>query len=282
MIYDLHMHSNNSDGTDTWQTLLQKAQEAKLDCISITDHDNCDVYFQIKNPEKYFSGEIITGIEMQAYFKGLSIEILGYGFDIHKMRQYLQGFYLPMEKVNKQELERLYAKCAAFGITLPQNVIENHDREKFHYSTEYMHSEIRKSLHNKTLLDAESWAHYYVFFKRHISNPNSPLYIDESDLIPATGKVVDVIRKAGGKVVLPHVYQYEENTDLVLYGLLKDLDGIECFYPGFTKQQTEYLVDLCKKNRLLITGGSDYHGEKRPNKIGVFPHFGERISLSLD
>jgi predicted metal-dependent phosphoesterase TrpH len=267
--FDLHIHTNNSDGTDSWQTILQKAEGAKLDCISITDHDNCEVYFQMENPRQYFSGEIITGIEMQAYFKGLSIEILGYCFDVDKMRELLRGLYMPQEKVNKMELERLHAKCIAHGITFLPDVIKNHDPRKHYYATEYMHSEIRKLPSNKILIpDEESWEHYYVFFKRHIANPNSPLYINESDIIPGAEKVMGIIREAGGIVVLPHVYQYEEHTESVLFGLLEKLDGIECFYPSFTKQQTEYLLELCEKNNLLVTGGSDYHGERRPGKIG--------------
>jgi len=209
-MYDLHIHSNHSDGTDSWQTILKKAQAANLKYISITDHDNCDVYFQIKSPEKYFAGNIITGIEMQAYFKGLSIEILGYGFDINKMQEHLIGLYLPPEEVARLELEMLHAKCIACGITFASDVIEKYNHKIFYYSTEYLHSEMCKVQCNKNLIpDNESWEQYHIFFKRHISNPNSQLYIDESDIIPAAEKIIDVIRKAGGKVILPHVCQYE-------------------------------------------------------------------------
>jgi len=268
-MYDLHIHSNHSDGTDDWQTILKKAQAAKLECISITDHDNCDVYFQIKNPEKYFAGRIVTGIEMQAYFKGLSVEILGYGFDADKMKESLNGLYLPPEEVARLELELLHAKCIACGIIFAPDVKEKYDHKIFYYSTEYLHNEMRKFPCNKDLLpDEESWEQYHIFFKRHIANPNSPFYIDERGIIPAAENVIDIIRKAGGKVVLPHVYQYEEHTELVLYGLIDSLDGLECFYPSFTTEQTEYLLKLCEEKDLLVTGGSDYHGAKRPNKIG--------------
>jgi predicted metal-dependent phosphoesterase TrpH len=270
-MYDLHIHSNHSDGADTWQDILQKAEAAGLECISITDHDNCEVYFHMKDPQQFFSGKIIPGIELQAYFKGLSIEILGYDFDVHNMRDALKTLYLPFAEINRQELARLHAKSTALGMVFLPNVLENYDPGAYHYAMEYLHNEMKKSLQNRALIpDEESREYYYVFFKRHISNPNSPLYIDESDLIPDAYKVIGVIRQAGGKVVLPHVYQYEENPDAVLTGLLDSLDGIECFYPSFTTEQREYLEDLCNKNRLMITGGSDYHGEHRPGRIGMF------------
>jgi len=267
--FDLHIHSNNSDGADSWQTILQSAEAANLKCISITDHDNCEVYFQIDDSKKYFSGKIITGIEMQAYFKGLSIEILGYNFDIEKMQQYLQGLYLPFPKVNMMELERLHAKCVALGMTFAPNIIQRYNSKIHYYATDYLHEEMRKFPQNKRLIpDAESWEHENIFFKRHTSNPNSPFYVDESDIVPAANKVIEIIRKAGGKVILPHVYQYEENTELVLSTLIESMDGLECFYPSFTDTQTKHLLDLCEKRNLMITGGSDYHGGKRPGKIG--------------
>ena len=44
---DLHIHSTNSDGTDSIQEILQKAQKLNLNYISITDHDTCDGYKEL-------------------------------------------------------------------------------------------------------------------------------------------------------------------------------------------------------------------------------------------
>ena len=42
-----------------------------------------------------------------------------------------------------------------------------------------------------------------------------------------------------------------------------DIDGLECYYSEFTEAQTEALLELCDKNNLLVSGGSDFHGAKR-------------------
>ena len=99
-MFDLHIHSNCSDGTDDWVTILQQAERLGLACISITDHDNCNVYDQIVTPGDYFSGLLMMGIEMQAYYEGISIELLGYGFDVKEMQEQLKGLYLPFDAVN--------------------------------------------------------------------------------------------------------------------------------------------------------------------------------------
>ena len=46
---DMHIHTNNSDGTDSVKELLEKAENLKLKYISITDHDTCKSYEELKN-----------------------------------------------------------------------------------------------------------------------------------------------------------------------------------------------------------------------------------------
>ena len=46
---DLHMHTINSDGSDTTEELLKKCEKLELEYISITDHDTCEAYNDMKN-----------------------------------------------------------------------------------------------------------------------------------------------------------------------------------------------------------------------------------------
>jgi predicted metal-dependent phosphoesterase TrpH len=269
-MFDLHLHTCCSDGSDSPNEVLQKAERLGLSVISITDHDNCDAYESLDMG--LFSGKIVTGIEMQAYFKGLSIELLGYGYNITQMQSLIKGLHLPFEVINKAELQRLYARCRALGVKFASDTIKHFSSSGYFYATEYLHHEMRNDIKNKVLVpDEESWEQGSVFFRRHVSNPQSPFYIDESDLIPSVGRVADTIHQCGGKVFIPHIYQYDAKADKLLRELVSQysIDGVECFYPSFTDAQTGFLLDFCQKNRLLVSGGSDYHGTNRSNTIGV-------------
>lgn len=92
---DLHIHSNNSDGSDGVVEILKKANELKLDYISITDHDNCDAYDELKkkNVRKNFDGHIIKGIELKCSYQGRVIDVLGYNYNVKKMKKLLQTYY---------------------------------------------------------------------------------------------------------------------------------------------------------------------------------------------
>jgi hypothetical protein len=48
------------------------------------------------------------------------------------------------------------------------------------------------------------------------------------------------------------------------------LDGIEVYHPGFTVKESRRLYKIALKYELLITGGSDWHGETRNGEFGSY------------
>lgn len=70
-----------------------------------------------------------------------------------------------------------------------------------------------------------------------------------------------------GKVFLPHIYEYKDNSNKILEFILSNytINGIECYYTTFTKEQSNFLLNTCKNKNLLISGGSDYHGTFKPH-----------------
>jgi len=270
---DLHIHSNCSDGSDNWKMILQKAEKLDLEYISITDHNNCNVYFRMKDAEKYFSGKIIKGIEPECMYRGRLIELLGYGIDARKMRESLGGLYRSAEEMLRIEYERLYAACVKSGIRFSANVFEGWDRKKHYYPGCYLHEDLKRYPENRTIItDDESWGNSIQFFRNYGNNPSSPLYADLSDCYPTAKEIVKLIKQAGGKVFIPHIFLYGEDSVLFLEGLISEfqIDGVECFYNSFTPEQTNFLLRFCKKNNLLVSAGSDYHGSGRPDiKLGI-------------
>lgn len=49
---DLHLHTNCSDGTDTVEELLEKAEQNKLEIISITDHDSIGCIYRVRKASR--------------------------------------------------------------------------------------------------------------------------------------------------------------------------------------------------------------------------------------
>ena len=268
----LHMHTTYSDGTDDLKTILKKAEEKKLNIIAITDHNVCGAYDELKtiDVKEYFTGRIIKGVEMNTKVLGIPIEILGYNINPEILKVELKKAYITNKERNILEVKRLAQKCQEHGIEIGENFVENYNPDM--YASKYLHGKITSNPNNKGLIDEDSWANSNVFYRKYMSNPETMFYVNLDDVLPDFEEACNIIKRAGGLVFLPHIYEYRENSDKILNYILENykIDGIECYYTTFTGEQHEYLLNLCKERKLLVSGGSDYHGSFKPDvDLGV-------------
>ena len=269
---DLHMHTNYSDGTDSVVELLQNAEIANLEIISITDHNTAKAYEELEKIDiaKFYSGKIIPGIEINTKILGVPIEILGYGIDYKKMNEKISTIFLPVEKRNQIEAERLFEKCVRAGIKFEDNCLDNYDGTYF--ASKFIMSEMQKFEENKNIIDKDAWGELRIFYRKYMSDPNGFLYINTDDLVPNFEVAANLIRECGGLVFVPHIYEYRENSHKILEYIMEnyEVDGFECFYTTFAEEQTKEITDICRDKNFYMSGGSDYHGKAKPNvKIGI-------------
>ena len=264
---DLHMHTINSDGSDTPEELIKKCEKLQLEYISITDHDTCKSYEDLERIQvsKMFSGKIIPGCEITTTYKGRTIEILAYDIDTKMVNKWLEDFYEKHRK--KERLE--YCKDVAvknlskFGIHI--------DKERLDTDCTYDRAIYRKLLENREenekILGKHLLSNLRFLFREGFANPESKLFVNVEQFRPTPKEVTILIHKAGGKAFLAHPYQYAFKNILDMITELRqecNLDGVEAFHSSFTIDQMIELQDYAKKNNLYISGGSDYHGTMKP------------------
>lgn len=264
---DLHTHTKYSDGTDTIEEYLKKAESLRLTNVSITDHNTCKAYEELKNIDvrKLYSGNIITGVELNTKVLSIPIEILGYKIDTVKMQKLIDENYVSNDKRCKVEVKRLKEKCDKQGIILPDDFIEKYDCSM--WPSKYLNKYIIKNKENKKYIDDDAWENSNIFYRKYMSNSDTIFYINMDDLLPNFETASKIIRDAGGLVFIPHIFEYRNNSEKILDYILNNykIDGIECYYSTFSKEQTERLLNICKERKLLISGGSDYHGKNKQN-----------------
>lgn len=275
---DLHTHTAYSDGTSSVVELLERAESNGISVLSITDHNTAMAYEELEklDVKKYYSGKIIPGIELNTKILDIPIEILGYNIDYKKTNEILKNVYISAEKRNKIEVQRLYEKCISAGIKLDENCLENFDGKSF--ASKFIQNEIKKYSENAKVISEDALEDTKIFYRKYMSNPEGILYVEMDDFVPNFETASNVIRQAGGLVFLPHIFEYRENSERILEFILKNhkIDGIECFYTTFSKEQKEFLVNLCKTKRLYMSGGSDFHGANKPN-VEIGSGFGDLL-----
>lgn len=196
---DLHIHTKYSDGTDEIIEILKKAEKKELKCISITDHNTVDAYEALENIDisQYYSGKIIVGIELNTKILNVPIEILGYDFDYKLLKEKLPSIYISAEERNKIEFSRLVEKCKKAGIQIYNEDISKYDGKSF--TSKYIHQIITKDINNKKFFDEDTFNSSISFYRKYMSDPNSPFYVEMDDIVPDFETASNLIKECGRK-----------------------------------------------------------------------------------
>lgn len=196
---DIHSHTTYSDGSFSVKEIMIEAERIGLSLLSITDHNTIQAYQELNNlsTRSLFSGNIITGIEITTTYKGETIEVLGYGFNLEIMQQMLNSNVLTFEKKQLKEYELIKKQYKKIGIIFDENNIEfNPEKESCRVA---FCNEIKKYPKNyKFFLKKESMNTASEFTRNEVYNPKSPLYVNQSSLFPSLEKSIDMIHQSGG------------------------------------------------------------------------------------
>lgn len=271
---DLHIHTNFSacaDKNNTWENLLALAQEKGLEKISITDHDTCifHVINKFKNTSQIFKGEIIPGMECDVVEDGSTFELLAYNFDVMSIFNWAYNVYGTLEirqtRIKNKLIQIVKAKEFKFDNNTPF-------KGKSDYAHKYVYENILKFKENMWLFEKYNIQTLSDFYRLSTTIKDFPLYVNMNEFWPNVDVVADAIHKAGGIVILAHPFNYKDNinvNNLLDIVLKKKIDGIEVYHPSCDEKKIKYLLNFAKKNKLIITGGSDYHGTEKHNMIGI-------------
>lgn len=250
---DLHMHSVFSDGTDEVPAIVAKAKAAGLSLMSLTDHDTVKgVGLALEEGEKQ-GIKVLPGIEISTYAV-CEVHILGYNIDINNDR--LLTRLAEIEDKRHERIKTILTNLKKYNI-------EPDEEKIFDRIGTVGRMHIAKQLLAKGYCQTITEAFDRYLGERGIA------YVPSKRITPLEG--VKLIKAAGGLAVVAHPLIFCQNGKLDdLIGGLKTygLDGLEVYYPTHSLDDTAKLYDLAKKNRLIATGGTDYHGL---NKKGVEP-----------
>lgn len=250
---DLHCHTVCSDGTVTPSEIVQMACDLGLQGLSITDHDTIQAYHEAIPAAQTKKLTLISGVEFSAVHQNTSVHILAYSFAIPSLpiQQFCEQHYQRRNRRNQAMLELL----ASHGI-----VLSKEDFAADLFSSETHHSigrpHIAAAMVKKGYVQTIQQAfHEYI-------GDNKPCYVPGDTF--SVEHTLDIIHQVKGLAVIAHPHLIEDTK------ILKDLlempfDGIEGYYGRFPRQAHERWLKIGSHKGWIITGGSDFHGDIKPN-----------------
>ena len=262
-LIDLHIHSNLSDGELSPKEIIDKAVNNGVNVIAIADHDTTLAY----NDDLFKYAEeknikIIPAVEISTKFKGIEIHVLGYNFDINNKKLKDKLYYI--RNARHIYLYDVSSKLKELGYIIDVNSLDKIDAvTKAHIALNIVENEDNRELLLKTFGHIPSKGE----FIETILNEGCPCYVEKEAISPKEAS--DLIREAGGKVVLAHpvAYKYEDGlSDDDILNLVKEMkpDGIEANYVYLEKNSSKinesaHWNNFAKHHNLITTIGSDFH-----------------------
>jgi 3',5'-nucleoside bisphosphate phosphatase len=256
---DLHAHTSWSDGTCGVIDLFREAAEAELSTLALTDHDTVAGWAELPEAVAASGVAAVPGIEVSSEHERLSVHILALLVDPDPGTR----LSAEMARARSSRTDRARRMVELIGEDHPitwDDVLEQVAGE----STVIGRPHIADALVAHGAIPDRSAAF------QEILSPSGPYYVPY--YAPSPGDAVRAIRDAGGVAIIAHPASASRDAGLPV-DLLEDmvragLAGIEVDHREHDEAERARLRDFARTHDLLITGGSDYHGAGKPNRLG--------------
>lgn len=245
---DLHLHTTASDGTLSPKELVARAAREGFDLIAVTDHDSMEGIPAAREAARAYGIAVLEGVELSCGAQK-EIHVLGYGFDPEHgaLRDFCAARRAQREERTAQMVQRL---CE---IGKPVSL----DRVRA-----LARGVMGRPHVARALLEAGHVASVSEAFDRFLA-PGKPGYVPKEDVRVA--QAVELIAQAGGVAVLAHPMELKMGEgmlqSLIAEWAQQGLAGIEVWHPSAQNNHAAFLHRLAQRTGLLVTGGSDFHGE---------------------
>ena len=247
---DLHLHTNFSDSTLSPSELVSLSVKNGLSAIAVTDHDCIEGIEPVKDEAGKFDLEIIPGIELTAEIDHKEVHILGYFIDYKN--KVLAEKLVQIKVIREKRIYDMVDKLKEQGI-------DNIEAEEV-LSLSGMGTVGRA--HLAVILKNKGWVSTFSeAFRRYIGDKSSA-YVGKFKMTPS--EAIKTILDAGGVPVLAHPNVPGEDN-LIVEFVKSGLMGLEVYYPGYSEVTRQHYMDIAEKFGLLLTGGSDCHGDVKEN-----------------
>ena len=249
---DLHAHTVVSDGTLTPTQLVELAARKGLAAIAVTDHDHLGGLAEARAAGERLGVEIVPGVELSVSHPSGDVHVLAYFVDPEEPR--LAARLAEFRDVRASRGRLMVEKLRALGVDVTYEDVLAHAKEgavgRPHIARALMAKGIVKSVNEA--------------FERWIGD-DSPAYVEKAKL--DAREAIALVHGAGGVAVLAHPgLLAEKGRDTLVRELAAlGLDGVEVEHSRHPSEVRRRMRALAKELDLVETGGSDFHGENKPD-----------------
>ena len=245
---DLHLHTTASDGRCTPRELVDRVLAARLTVMAVTDHDTTAAIAEVQEYARQRGIEALAGIEVTAVEDGRDIHVLGYFLDPAE-----PGLIQFLKKQRETRVARVHviaARLAELGVPIDlQDLLDEAERQPGR--------SIGRPQVARALQRAGHVADTREAFDRFLAN-DGPAFVSRPGSSPE--EVIGIIHRARGLASLAHPGRTRIDSRIAALAAA-GLDGLEVYHSDHDEAAVTRYHRVASELGLLMTGGSDFHGE---------------------
>jgi predicted metal-dependent phosphoesterase TrpH len=247
-VVDLHLHTTASDGRLTAAQLVEAAASARLRVMAVTDHDTTAAVREVRTLADARGIVAISGIEITAVQAERDVHVLGYFLDPDDPQ--LSAFLATQREARLARVRAIAERLASLGMPIDVEPLLAEARQQAGRS-------IGRPQVARAMIAAGYVSDTRQAFDKWLAT-GLPAFIPREGARPE--QVIGVIHAAGGLASIAHPGKSVSDGQLAA---LRDagLDAVEVFHPDHVDSQEEHYRALATRLDLLMTGGSDFHGD---------------------
>ena len=245
---DLHCHSTASDGVLSPEDLLDRAAAKGVTHLALTDHDTVAGFTAAASSAAKNNISLIAGTELSCVWRGHTIHVVGLDFDPDNPE-----FQSALERQNGNRWSRARAIADKLVKTGVSNLLDK--------ATAKAGGDVPGRPHfARALVEEGVVKDSAQAFKRYLGQGKPG---DVKAYWPELEEVIQWILGAGGVAVLAHPRKYKL-TATRLRALVSDFKcaggkAMEVSISGQSSGDLGFLAELCRREMLLASQGSDFH-----------------------
>ena len=265
---DLHLHTTASDGLRSPRQLVDEALAAGLTTIAVTDHDTTAALDEVAALCKASNMKLVAGIEITAIADGGDVHVLGYFLD--RGSPTLAAFLARQRDSRVERVKATAERLARLGAAIDVTPLLESARRQNGRS-------IGRPQLARALIAAGHAVDSNDAFERWLGR-GKPAFVPRAGAPPED--VIGIIHQAGGLASLAHPGQTE--ADVRIKALCDaGLDALEAYHSDHDPAMRDRYLAMARALGLLVTGGSDYHGDPAhgvaPGSVTLPAHEFERL-----
>lgn len=267
-LIDLHSHTYYSDGTSSPQELVEIALEARLEALSITDHDTFEGFDAAVPIARDRGLKLIRGIELSTRYHTTSVHLLGYFIGYEPSAEFV-SWLGELQETRRDRNRRLIAKLREYGVAVTLEEVEKKGRSltgRPHFA--------RVMVEKGYVPDMEAAFREYL-------DESARAYVERHD--PQLSESIGRLRQAGGIPSLAHPVRIFRNDYAKVDALIGEmiphgLSAIEVYHSDHKARDVKHYLETANRYGLAITGGSDFHGANKP-RIHLGTGYGHNLTI---